>query len=90
MPKKSKKPKTSKSALFKKIQRCIDERIRPYIQMHGGEIELVKLTKKNELRVRLCGACQGCGLANYTLQNGVQEALNQEFPEENILVVPAE
>lgn len=72
--------------LFKKIERCIDEKVRPYIEMHGGEIELIKLTPKNILHVRLHGACRGCAAANFTLQYGVQNAINEEFPGEDIKV----
>lgn len=70
--------------LFERIQRCIDEKIRPFIQMDGGEIELVELTPQKILKVRLHGACHGCSASSMTLQFGVQNALNEEFPEEDI------
>lgn len=78
---------TSKKAaplLFERIQRCIDEKIRPFIQMDGGEIELVELTPEKILKVRLHGACHGCSASSMTLQFGVQNAINEEFPEEDI------
>lgn len=70
--------------LFDRVQRCIDEKIRPFIQMDGGEIELVELTQEKVLKVRLHGACHGCMASSVTLQYGVQNALNEEFPEEDI------
>lgn len=82
-PKEKKKP-AKKSTLFGRIQQCIDEKIRPYIQMDGGEIELVELTKKGVLKVRLHGACHGCAAAGITLQYGVQNAIDEEFPDEDI------
>lgn len=70
--------------LFYRVQHCIDEKIRPFIQMDGGEIELVELTPEKILKVRLHGACVGCMASSITLQYGVQNALNEEFPEEDI------
>lgn len=70
--------------LFERVQRCIDEKIRPFIQMDGGDIELVELTPEKILKVKLHGACQGCMASAMTLQFGVQNALNEEFPEEDI------
>lgn len=73
-----------KPNLFDRVQRCIDEKIRPFIQLDGGEIELVELTPDKVLKVRLHGACQGCMASSVTLQYGVQNALDEEFPEEDI------
>lgn len=75
----------SKTAeLFDKIKIVIDERIRPFIQMDGGEIELVELTTDKILKVKLHGACQGCMASGITLQYGVQQAIDEAFPEEDI------
>ena len=76
--------------LFAQVSCCVDEKIRPFIQMDGGEIELVELTKKNVLKVRLLGACCGCPAAGITLSYGVQAAIDEEFPEEDIQVLLVE
>ena len=73
-----------KSVLFERVQRCIDEKIRPFIQMDGGEIEVIELTPEKILKVKLHGACHGCAASSVTLQYGVQNALNEEFPEDDI------
>lgn len=82
--------------LFGKLKICIDERIRPFIQMDGGDIEILELVDgpldgkgkplHKVLRVQLQGACVGCSAATYTLQFGVQNAINEEFPDEDILI----
>lgn len=84
------KPTKPKSDLFKRISGCIDEKVRPFIQMDGGEIELIELTKDNALKVRLQGACQGCPMASITLNQGVQSAIDEEFPDEDIQVLMVE
>lgn len=75
-----------RDALFDKLKSCIDEKIRPLIQMDGGEIELVELTEDHILKVRLHGACQGCFASSMTLQYGVQQVIDQEFPDEAIML----
>lgn len=56
------------------------ERIRPALQMDGGDIEIVAVEKPN-LKVRLKGACYCCPSASYTLYNGVYSELKKEIPE---------
>jgi Fe-S cluster biogenesis protein NfuA len=86
-----KKSKASAHAvLFGKVKSCIDEIIRPLIQMDGGDIEVVELTPENVLLVRLHGACVGCAAAGFTLQFGVQNAIDEAFPDEDIEVRMAE
>lgn len=70
--------------LLERITKVIDERIRPYIQMDGGEIELIELTPEKILKVKLHGACNGCMASSVTLQYGVQQAIDDAFPEEDI------
>lgn len=84
------KPAKAKSDLLKRISKCIDEKVRPFIQMDGGEIELIELTKDNVLKVRMQGACQGCPMASITLNQGVQSAIDEEFPEEDIQILLVE
>ncbi|PIQ77281.1 hypothetical protein COV82_05260 [Candidatus Peregrinibacteria bacterium CG11_big_fil_rev_8_21_14_0_20_46_8] len=70
--------------LFTQIEEMIDEQVRPLIQMDGGEIELVELTDEGILKVRLHGACNGCFASSMTLQYGVQQAIDEAFPDEDI------
>jgi len=55
-------------------------RIRPALQMDGGDIEIVEITEPN-LKVRLKGACHGCPSAVYTLYQGVYGELKRSIPE---------
>ncbi len=63
-----------------KIIGAIDK-IRPFLQRDGGDIEFVEYTKDNVVRVRLQGACQGCPGAQMTLKMVVEQILRSEFPE---------
>lgn len=57
------------------------DKIRPYIQRDGGDIEFVSVDDKGVVTVRLLGACVGCGLIDYTLKGGVEALLMDDIPE---------
>ncbi|MDD5307264.1 MAG: NifU family protein [Deltaproteobacteria bacterium] len=63
-----------------KVKKIIEDRIRPALQMDGGDIEFHGMDG-NKVKVRLTGACHGCPSAAYTLQLGVMRMLQQEIPE---------
>jgi len=56
-------------------------RVRPYLQNDGGDIELIEVTDDLTVKVRLTGACHGCQFAMQTLKAGVEQAIMQEVPE---------
>jgi Fe-S cluster biogenesis protein NfuA len=64
----------------KMVQRIIDEQVNPAVASHGGFITLVDV-KDNEVFVQLGGGCQGCGMANVTLKQGIETAIVQHMPE---------
>jgi Fe-S cluster biogenesis protein NfuA len=57
------------------------ERVRPYLQSDGGDIELVEVTDDLSVKVRLKGACHGCPYSMQTLKAGVEQAIIKEVPE---------
>ncbi len=57
------------------------EKIRPQLQADGGDVELVDVTDKNIVQVRLQGACAGCPMSQMTLKNGIERIIKQEIPE---------
>lgn len=67
------------------VQAVID-RIRPYIQTDGGDIELISING-NKANVRLTGNCVGCPSAHLTLHLGIETAIREEVPEFEGLVL---
>ena len=57
------------------------DRLRPYLQADGGDIELVEITDDLIVKVKLTGACHGCPFSMQTLKGGVEQALMKEVPE---------
>jgi len=56
------------------------ERLKPYLQNDGGNIEFVKF-EDGIVYVKLTGACAGCSLIDVTLKEGIEEILTSEIPE---------
>jgi Fe-S cluster biogenesis protein NfuA len=63
-----------------KVEAALAE-IRPALQQDGGDVELVDVTDEGVAKVRLTGACQGCPMAQFTLQMGVERVLKNAVPE---------
>ncbi len=56
------------------------EKVRPSLQMDGGDIEMVDVTDDGIVKVRLKGACSGCPMAQMTLKAGVEMMLKKDIP----------
>ena len=72
-----------------KVQKILDEKIRPALQMDGGDIELVDVNESDgSVTVKLKGACGGCPMSAMTLVGFVEKTLKNEIPEVKS-VIPA-
>jgi len=60
------------------IEKSLDK-IRPYLQVDGGDVECVRVTDDGIVEVRLTGACSGCPLSKMTLRAGIERALLLDF-----------
>ena len=63
----------------KAIRQLLDERINPQVASHGGHIALVDV-KDDTVYIRLEGGCQGCGMADVTLKQGVATEIQSLVP----------
>ncbi len=57
------------------------EKIRPFLQADGGDVELIDVTPEGMVKVKLTGACGGCPMSQMTLKHGVERAIREEVPE---------
>jgi Fe-S cluster biogenesis protein NfuA len=61
---------------------AIIEKIRPNLQMDGGDIEFVDyLDAEKVVLVRLQGACSGCPMSTFTVKGFVEQTIKAEIPE---------
>ncbi len=61
------------------VHEMLDSQVNPAIAAHGGFIALLDV-KDHVAYIRLEGGCQGCGLADVTLKQGVEVALKRAVP----------
>lgn len=71
---------SDKQSVLDRVKKALD-RVRPYLQSDGGDIELIDITEDMSVRVRLTGACHGCPFSMQTLKAGVEQAIMKEVPE---------
>jgi len=62
------------------VQKVLDDQINPGVAAHGGHIDLVAV-EEGTAYLRFGGGCQGCGMVNVTLKQGVEKILFAEVPE---------
>ena len=63
-----------------RVQKILDEMINPAIASHGGMVDVLDV-KENLVYLRLGGGCQGCGMVNVTLKQGIETTLKEEIPQ---------
>ena len=61
-------------------QSVIDKHVNPAVASHGGHISLIDV-KDNIVYVQLGGGCQGCGMADVTLKQGIEVMFKEAMPE---------
>ena len=69
----------TKPATIERV-RGVMEQVRPYLQSHGGDVEVVEL-QDNVLTLKVKGTCAHCTLVNLTYNKIVKTLLAEEVPE---------
>ena len=65
---------------LKRIEEVLDEKVRPSLRAHGGEIQVDHLEDK-VLYVKLMGQCAGCPSADLTNETLVEAEVVKALPE---------
>ena len=64
-----------------RINYVIYNEINPMLESHGGEVSLVEFNDKGEAVLQFGGGCQGCGMVDVTLKDGIEKTLVEQIPE---------
>lgn len=62
------------------VQKVIDTQINPGIAAHGGYVRLLDV-KDGSVYLAFGGGCQGCGMIDVTLRQGIEVMIKQAVPE---------
>jgi Fe-S cluster biogenesis protein NfuA len=71
---------TGDDALYERVVDLFESQVNPMVARHGGRVELIDV-QDAVVMVRMAGGCQGCGMADVTLRQGIEAMLNQHVPE---------
>jgi len=78
-------PALSPYQFAKKVEKAIDEYVRPLLVRDGGDLEIIDI-KDSLVYCRLVGACAGCAGASQTLKMMVEKTL-KDMVDERIRVI---
>src|SRR5882762_10887836 len=71
---------TADDALYERVADLFESQVNPMVARHGGRVELIDV-QDAVVMVRMGGGCQGCGMADVTLRQGIEAMLQQHVPE---------
>jgi Fe-S cluster biogenesis protein NfuA len=66
--------------LYERVARLFEDQVNPMVARHGGRVELIDV-QDAVVMLRMGGGCQGCGMADVTLRQGIEGMLAQHIPE---------
>ncbi|MDH4460849.1 MAG: NifU family protein [Spirosomataceae bacterium] len=66
--------------LNEKIEEALNK-IRPYLEADGGNVQVIELTEDLVLRVKFMGACSSCSMSAMTFKGGIEDTIRREVPE---------
>ena len=62
-----------------RVAELITDEINPAVASHGGFVSLIDV-RGNTVYLELGGGCQGCGMAQVTLKQGIERTIREKVP----------
>ncbi|MDP4598268.1 MAG: Fe-S biogenesis protein NfuA [Pseudomonadales bacterium] len=69
------------SPIEDRINYILHSQVNPSLAAHGGMVSLVEVTEASIAILKFGGGCQGCGMVDMTLKDGVEKTLLEQLPE---------
>lgn len=63
-----------------RVRQVLDEQVNPMVASHGGVVSLSRI-ENGEVFLRFGGGCQGCGMVDVTLKQGVEVMMKESVPD---------
>ncbi len=77
----SKMPNVSDdSPIEDRINYVLYNEVNPALASHGGEVSLMEVVEESIAVLQFGGGCQGCGMVDATLKDGVEKTLLEQIP----------
>ena len=72
---------SKEASLEDRVGWLLETEVNPSLASHGGRVALVEITEKKEVILQFGGGCHGCGMADVTLKQGIEQTLTRHIPE---------
>lgn len=69
------------SPIEDRINYVLHSQINPGLAAHGGMVNLVEVVEDEIAVLQFGGGCQGCGMVDTTLKDGVEKTLLEQLPQ---------
>ena len=66
---------------IERIRYLLESEINPQLANHGGQVSLAEFTEDGIAVLKFGGGCQGCGMVDTTLSEGIEKTLIEKIPE---------
>lgn len=67
--------------LAERVEYLINAEINPQLARHKGRVSLITVTPDRYAVLRFGGGCQGCGMVDVTLKEGIEKTFKSHLPE---------
>jgi len=64
--------------MFEKVERVLEKEVRPYLEQHYGNVQLVSVYD-GVVRIKLTGQCKNCPSARFTVEDIIETALKRNL-----------
>lgn len=72
---------SAEAPMEERVQWLLETEVNPALAAHGGRVALVEITEAKEVVLQFGGGCHGCGMADVTLKQGIEQTLTRHIPE---------
>jgi Fe-S cluster biogenesis protein NfuA/nitrite reductase/ring-hydroxylating ferredoxin subunit len=69
-----------KAPLAERLEQALAD-VRPALESHGGDVQIVAIKAPDTVELRLLGSCHGCPASHQTLSEGIEQAIRARCPE---------
>lgn len=67
--------------MITKIEKVMEEKVRPQLMHHEGNVEIREFTEEGILKIQLTGQCAGCPSARITTEEVIGKTIMEEIKE---------
>ena len=68
------------ASLVERVHWVVENEVNPQLASHGGKVAVQEVSSDGVVLLRFGGGCQGCGMADVTLKQGIEKTLMGRVP----------